>query len=686
MAGFLSSKELFINIKNPPQWDARKPYYEQSLDVIQFWEEEIKKMREGVTIGGYWIHPWLYTHLNFFKTPIPMIDNRGRDVEVIMSPPLDDNFFFFVEMYHEAELANKGLGLFGTRGFAKSTGLASLSFWTANTRENGVMSVIGGSADDLKAISGLLDVTFTNTEKALHLPRIVSDWDSEIIFGVKEKDNQRVPYSRINITNANKGTKSSSEKGAGLSPVGFILDECGKFDFKDILNSALPSFKTQYGAKLVHIISGTSGNVKLSKDAKDVLLNPDNFDLLLMNWDKLERNVPEEWITWEKSKKTPYSMFVPAQMSYRGGFEKVESNLAKHLGIDSPELGRIKMKVTDWEKTTKLLRDKLESLKKIEDKEKQRMYFPMEIDDVFLTSESNPFPVSRINERIRQLEDAGDIGKDVEIYKTGSEFKIEFVSKKRADISHGGGNIDAPTILHGELPKMTPPKHLYVSGLDDYKLDVSETSSLGSLYVLKRRNMEPNSPCETIACSYTSRPYRHTDFHITCERINDAFNAECCMESIDVSFKQFLELKGKAEQMLAPSFSFSATTSKNPGKLNSKYGVYPNAQNKSYMFNLLVGYTKDEHVMDIDDEGNEIIKTGVDFIDDVDLLKEMRDWKPEGNFDRITAFMHALAYARELDKLGVQPREDKKLRDEYSMQNKKTVKRSPFALRKTKVF
>jgi hypothetical protein len=612
MSQFLSSKELFINIKNPPQWDSKKPYYEQSLDVLQFWEEEFRKMKEGVTIGGYFIHPWLYTHINFFKTPIPVLDNRGRMVEEIINPPLDDNFLFFCEMYQEAEATDNGIGVFGTRGFTKSTLLSSICFWTSNTRENGVMSVIGGNDGDLSAISSLIDVAFNNTESALYLPRLISNWDSEIIFGVKEKGNFQMPYSKISVTNAAKGTSKESEKGAGLSPVGFIADEIGKWNPKGILQSAIPSFMTPHGAKLVHIISGTSGNKELSKDAKDIILNPQEYRLLLMDWSKLERGVPEEYVTWNRSKKTSYSMFVPGQMSYRLKVEKLNRPFGQHIGVDHPSLNNINIKVTDWEGATKLIKSTLESYKKIEDKEKYRMYYPLEIDDVFLTEASNPFPTAHISNRIRQLEDEGNIGMDVDIYRDNNRWKYEFVSKKRADISHGGGSIDSPIILHQELPLDTPPRHLYVSGLDDYKLDTSETSSLGAMYVLKRRHMSVDAPCETIVASYTSRPDRHVDFHSTCERLIEAWNAECCMEAIDVSFIQYLELKHKAEQMLAPSFSFSSSTSKRPGKLNSKYGIFPNAQNKSYMFNLLVTYTKEEHVVGIDDQGNEIIKLVVD--------------------------------------------------------------------------
>ncbi len=133
------------------------------------------------------------------------------------------------------------------------------------------------------------------------------------------------------------------------------------------------------------------------------------------------------------------------------------------------------------------------------------MYFPLETADCFLTTTANPFPVAIIERHINKLRDEGRIGKDVDIYKEGSETKVEFVEKQRAKISHGGGNIDAPIVLFGDIPKTPPPRGTYVSGLDDYKLDTSQTDSLGSFYVIKRRNLSPNEPAETIACSYSAK-------------------------------------------------------------------------------------------------------------------------------------------------------------------------------------
>lgn len=669
----LSSKELFVNIKNPPLYNPRKSYFDQSKDVIQFYEEEKQKIINGVNIGGYFIHPWMYYHLNFFKTPIP----QENGDEKMMCPPLDDNFLYVVESYMEAEQTGKGLCLFGTRGFAKSTDLASLTSWLNTVKINGQTSIIGGSDGDLKAISALLEKNFNNIHPAFQLPRLTTDWESYVEFGLKEKTGHRYVHSEIHIRNVNDGSKKKSEKSAGLSPVGFIMDEIGKFDCKGVLNAALPSFRTQYGQKLVHLLSGTGGNKELSQDAKEILSNPDAYDLLLMNWDRLDRSVPEEAITWERSKKTKFSMFVPGQMSYRLPVQKIDKPLSNIVGVDNKYLDKINVKVTDWQKATDWITHNNKALKNEEDRQKNQMYYPLETADCFLTSSNNPFPVSVIDRHVRKLEDQGRLGKDIGLYRDSKSgnYKYELVKKKRASVSHGGGVADSPIILLSNFPENGPPaRGVFVSGLDSYKLDVADTDSLGSFYVIKRRNLEPNQPCEVIAASYTARPDRQKDFNITCEKMSDTWNAECLMESIDMSFKQYLEQKGREYDILAPAISFSGLTSKNKPRLNSKFGLYPNTGNNQYRFNVLVDYCKEEHTIGIDDDGNPIIKLGVEFIDDIDLLKEMINWYKGGNFDRITAFSHALVYARELDKLNIMPDKVQK-RDLSNLSNKDRQKR-----------
>lgn len=656
MSSVIKSPEFFINMKNTPIYNPRKSYFDQSSDVIQFFEEEMKKITYGVNIGGYFVHPWMYYHINFFKTPIP----QETGEELMTNPPLDDNFLYVVESYMEAEEKGKGLCLFGSRGFAKSTHLTSITSWLNTTKVNGQTSIVGGSDGDLKAISALLEKNFNNIHPAFQIPRLTTDWESYVEFGLKEKTGHRFVHSEIHIRNVNDGSKKKSEKSAGLSPVGFIMDEIGKFDCKGVLNAALPSFRTQYGQKLVHLLAGTGGNKELSQDAKDILSNPDAYDLLLMNWDRLDRSVPEEAITWERSKKSKFSMFVPGQMSYRLPVRKVEKALSEVCGIKDKNLDKILVKCTDWAKAKEWIEHNNKSLKNEDDRQKNQMYYPLETADCFLTSSNNPFPVSVIDRHIRKLEDEGRVGKDIGLFrdsKTGN-YAYELINKRRSEVSHSGGVSDAPIILLSSFPESPPPRGTFVSGLDSYKLDVADTDSLGSFYVIKRRNLSPNEPCEIIAASYTARPDRQRDFNIVCEQMSDTWNAECLMESIDMSFKQYLEQKGREYDILAPAITFSGLTSKKAPRLNSKFGLFPNAGNNQYRFNVLVDYCKEEHTIGIDDEGNTIIKLGVEFIEDIDLLKEMMNWYKGGNFDRITAFSHALVYARELDKMNVVPQKN----------------------------
>lgn len=649
----LTSKELFINIKDVPVYNPKKHYFEQTKDVLDFYTEEREKIMYGTNIGGFFVHPWLYWHINYFKTPLPVIVD-GRPQEVIKTPPLDDNILYITDTYKQAE-GSKGMCMFGTRGFSKSTMIASLTSWLASTKENGTSLIMGGDDGDLNAISFLMQIGLDKIHPAFYLPRLVTDWKSVVEFGIKEKDNTKYIHSRFEIRNADDKKQKSTEKGAGLSPVGFVADEIGKWNPIKILQSALPSFMTEHGTKLVWVLSGTGGNTELSKDAKYIMQNPAEFGLLMLNRDRLDRSVPEEALTWRDDKEATFCTFVPGQMSYRLAVPKVEKRLSDHLGIKSKELDKIKIRTTNWIAATKLLEEEEKALKKEDSINKHKMYFPTKTAHCFLTDSVNPFPKAIIAKRIEELESLGRIGKNVTLYKDDGKYKYEFSNKKRAAVSHGGGVADAPTIIFQEIPEVVPPKFTFVGGHDGYKLDQSDTDSLGSTYIIKRRNLSPNTPCETIAASLTARPDKMKDFLQDSETMIRAWNAMTNMESIDAGLLYHLETKGVQYEYLCPAFSFAQKNSAHRTKLNTKFGLYPNTGNNIHRFNELVAWAWEEHTIGIDEDNNPVIKYSVEFIDDVDLLREMLDYKPGNNVDRITAFSHALIYAIELDKDKVDP-------------------------------
>jgi len=662
MASYSRSTELLINMKDIPKWEKGIPYYNQKREVEQFWSEELEKIKNGVNIGGYHIHPQLYFYINYFHAAIPTKDARGDSKDVVMHPPLDDNILYIIDSYKRARSENKGLLLFGTRGFGKTTYISMLTHQTVLTNPVGLFQIVGGNKVDLGHISRALQVSFTNITDAFFLPTLSKDWTESIEFGFKDKSTAGKSYkhSEILITNLEEGKESKSEKGAGTSPIGYIGDEIGKYSFREPFETALPSFRTDEGYKLVPILSGTSGNLDKVEDARKVMEDPSAYGLLSIDFDRLERDVPLDRRTWRNDYNMKFGTFVPGQMSYRLEVKKLKTNLADYLKIKDKELAKIEMRVTDWEKAEKRI-DELKKSGIRDTRDKNRMYYPITLKDCFLKTGTNPFPTEAIERTIKALEDDGDIGKNIQILRDGPKFVQAFSDKRRAKVSHDGGVMDAPILLFDDLPQTPPEKYMFVSGLDDYKLNVSGTDSLGSFYVIKRRNMSVNSPCETIAASLTTRPNRHLDFHRQIETMIECWAAECLMESADVSFEDYLEGRHKAHLWLAPAITFAKSKeSRNNKNLTKKYGLYPSAGNNEHRLKVLVDWCWEEHVVGVDDDNNEIIKYGVEFIDDIDLLKELRDWEPGKNSDRKEAFSHALLHAVMLDVDNVRPKSFRK--------------------------
>ena len=107
-------------MKNKPEWIKGKSFEEQKRVVQDFYIEEAKKLRKGVTIGGVKIHPWLYWHLNYwtFLKDLPP-DEDGNIESVHSAPDLRDNEWLLQEALFKASAENKGIVGVGARRITK---------------------------------------------------------------------------------------------------------------------------------------------------------------------------------------------------------------------------------------------------------------------------------------------------------------------------------------------------------------------------------------------------------------------------------------------------------------------------------------------------------------------------------------------------------------------------------------
>lgn len=894
--GLSTSPEFYVNMKNPPVWNDLFGWEDQDDDVKQFFTEEAYKVKNGVTINGTFIPPWLYWHVNFF----PVFQDLPNGERVPAISRLRDNEWFFAEMYQRARQEKKGLGMFGTRRFGKALldseliytpygpkkiGFADIGdiiygddgkittvvgvypqgfvdmykvtfedgrsivccgqhqwkvkyhgdykvmstmgiihsdfqkmtidigeavdfperrwlmspqllgsltasflcgstdrifelsnkemddiiysskkqkelfissfmkiacgvntgddrfkvvykseyiisfvrriFWSMgyycvmdgddmyiskthnrlrisdidyygkykatcievdnkshqflttnfvvshNTtimssllQMNATMtiglshSVVGFSDSDLSNIGEYCEYGLDHVHPFFRINRTKTDWSSGVTLGKRMSNGVRDVHAIISIANINMGRKTSTQKTAGLTPATAIFDEVGKGPIKKPYTAAMPSYDTPYGWRLSPILAGTGGEVELSKDAQEMFSDPDTYNLLVMDWDILNRRAMKGK-TWKERK---WAMFVPGQMANSG--VKRTIGLGDYLGKpDDKKLNKIKIDVTDFEASTNKLN---EERKKLSTKDRvaytsHTMFYPFTIDDCFLSSSQNLFPVEYAIKHKNDLLESGQYsGMLCDVFlESGNKLGTTKSNKQLAGFPFSGGVIDAPVQIF-EMPQSNRfDDFIYVAGQDPYKQVKSDTPSLGSFYIFKRRVGIRDPYAYRIVASYVSRPSSIDQFCRTCEVLQKGYGAICLMENADQMYEQYLNRKSG---MPASFFLFAGEAIANKyvkagSRQNSKLGLYPTPGNQNLLFSCVVDYCWQDFVIGYDDQtGLDITVKGIELIDDIALLDEIIQYKPGLNVDRIIAFGHALVLARYFDDNNYMPK------------------------------
>ena len=809
----MNSTEMFRNIKNPPPYDLNKHYYEQNKDTLDFYEEELYKIKNGVTIAGVFIHPLLYWHINFFKTDMPM--NMFKNAPFydpaesiyIGNPLLRDNELFFVDSYQRAQEQNLSLFIFGTRRFGKalwvgekvykaeggiknigdvkvgdkiiggdgkptkvlgvypqgkkglfrftlkdgrsvlccrehlwtvgkrpidnlsvlfvetlSTGdilrefdkyvyelpitpdgfgdgrknnviesivyekideavcirvdnkdslflttygivthntviESSLLTWRSMVVRNGEGYVVGGSDRDLKKLTKTMAIAFTNVHPAFRLTNNKQDWDTHIQLGLKLKNGKAIPYNDLFISNVNSGAKQDAVKTAGGSPSVFAVDEIGKFSCKLMYQQALPSFDTPEGRRCPVVLTGTGGEEELSRDAQDMLLNPEAYAILPMDWEVLENYVPESrLITWKRRK---FGIFIPGQMSFKTGLRKKVVSFEEFMKTNSESLRKIDLHITDWENAKAVMEE--DRAKKKNDPSalaQEKMGYPFDPMECFVNRIENPFCAKEGQEHLENLRESGQVGKKVEItrYEGTKRLQLYFSDKELAVFPFKGGNADAPVVIFEDPPENPKFDFTYCAGLDAYKHDKASTDSVGVLYIYKRAVGIKDPFANKIVAVYAARPDRIETFNQTCEMLLEGYGAQCLMENADIAFQIYLRSRGKDTILLANGQELVRGKINPKAIQNNEIGLNTSAVNQRYIFGLVQNYTNEWITIGHNEEGEELTKRGIVRIPDPGLLQELTEYYPGMNADRLVAFGHALALADYWDSMGWYPK------------------------------
>jgi hypothetical protein len=623
-------KDWFINQKRLPD--------KESEEYHDFFEFHKELCLNGAMMGGVYINPFLYWHLNIWHTEVDVIDSSGRIAQKYANPLLRDNEWLVTNEIDRAQQEKKGLVILGIRRFAKSVIEASYTAWGATFDENSQNIIAGLNAPDIKLITDKIDKGLNFIPEYWRWQRIEDNWKNQVTLGIKTKSGERIPFSSILIRNLDEG--NNEEAIAGTKPRKLIIDEIGKGNFLRGLQAAIPGFTTPYGWGCSPILTGTGGDMKKFMDAKSLMFDVDNFNFLTYNNAKDDQRI--------------HGLFIPAKYRMEA---KEESSLGEYLNEPiTSDLHQIKMLVSNEQKAIDITNTNLERLKKAGDRVaylKEKMYYPMEVDDIFLNEDTNIFDIESAKRQKFRLQQVERTGTPVILYMDeNSNIAHEFTDKlpitnfplKNSD------NKDAPIVIY-EFPVENPAYGLYVAGVDPYRQGQSAySSSLGAVYIYKRmHDINGEKYQDMFVASYCARPDSKDHWNEQARFLIKYYNARTLCENDDISFIEYMKSKGDAHYLeRQPDWLkeiVPATT------VRRDYGIHRSSQKIiDYLHTCLKHYMEEAIYIEKDENGVVIRETlGVNKIFDPVLLEEIIQYNDQGNFDRIIAAELAIAQAVKMD-------------------------------------
>ena len=632
--------DWFINLEKegriPPE---DTPEYSALVD------REVERCVLGVYIDGIYIHGWMYWHLNHWWIRIDTEDENGVEVRIEAHPENRDNEWKRMKHLIACEQKpRKGYIEVGGRQGGKSELEASYLGWNAILFQHTQNVIIGGNDGDLALLKDKIDFGLRKLWKGISIPRLDKTWKtSQLRLGYKTPEGENEVWSYIMIRNAKDG--HNTEAGAGTTARSLIMDEIGKYLFGATYQAVEPAFKGKYGWRGIPMMVGTGGAFDNGADAENFFFNPEAHNFLA---------IPRED---GGSGKT--GLFLSGL--YRQDCKDVKTlgqYLMEEEGLEidpKSDLFRMTMWVSDKEKALKVINAERESLKNNPDRTlylKKVMYYPLTVEECFLSSQENMFDVQAAKRQKEKLVLAKKTGTAVELFLEDGRVKHKFSDK--LPISNfplkPSESKDAPVVIY-EFPIEDPPYGLYVAGVDPYRQGKSEYSdSLGSVYIYKRmHSLMGEKYQDMFVASYTARPDRKSTWEEQARYLIKYYNARTLVENDEISFIDYMVSKNDSHYLeKQPQWLREVVPNTT---VNRDFGIHRSAEKiRTHLHNLMKEYLEEQIIVERDEEGkilNEVL--GVNRVLDPVLLEEIIQFHDDLNTDRLIAAELAIAQAVKMD-------------------------------------
>lgn len=412
-------------------------------------------------------------------------------------------------------------------------------------------------------------------------------------------------------------SKDDESKLRGKRAAKILIEEFGTFPrLVDLYNVLLPSVQDGdiiFGQ--IYMLGTAGDNESDFAGAQEIMYNPRGYNMYAL---------PNVFDKYNQGK--PYFVFFfPGYVNRKGCYnEDGVSDIIKALIEILMNRYRVKYNSTDPNTIIKTIAE-----------------VPITPAEAIVKTGVNMFPVADLTERIGQLDSnpteyndvyVGDLvfGKDGQVeYKPTSAQPIR-------DFPHKDNKIEGAIEIFQmpEIDKNTnkPYSDRYILGADPYDDDESNTMSLGSIFVLDLWT-------DRIVAEYTGRPSFADDYYEICRKLclfyNGRLNYEYNKKGLFSHFStrnslylltDVLDFLKEKQMMKDGIGNKSKGTNASPA-----INAYARSRLRSWLLSPV------PVIQTIDGESKEVMVPRLFTVRNRALLKELINYNPEGNFDRISA-------------------------------------------------
>lgn len=680
----LNKPQLFINMDKASipieRFDRDGSYSKsQSPDYMRFWVEEERKVREGITIDGFYISGWLYWHLCHWWINKDMLMPNGDIVPTSGNPDLRDNELIIDNGLITAQnpADRRHLLILGARQISKTTFEASFLGRSGLIYKGSQNLILSTNSGDMNNITASLDFGLLNCSKYFYINRITKDWDKErVVLGVEDKARNRIGlWSTYVLRNSAGGTKT--EVGAGVTIKSGVYDEIGKEKWLESFKAAEKAMVSRYGIRATFVAVGTGGSFEKGEDAQKAFFGPDAHRFV--KYTQPDGRDTGLFISGLYRQDCKVQTTLGNYLQTEDAKELLKDRIPKSIPADS-ELFKTVIHVADKELALKRILDDRDKAKQDPNPRlyiKTVAYDPLTVDEIFLTDSNNQF--AEFFEDLKKhkynlLENYEPCAVKLRREASGDVAWTDVNDRPilQFPLEHNAST-DAPVMLY-EKPIKGLPYATYVCGIDPYNQDRSSegSPSLGVCYIFKRKYDLAGEFQDSIVASYAGRPRTLTEFYEICEMMIDMYGAIALPENEGSIIQHFISKK--KEYVLFDTPALTKYINPNSATFYRQKGLAATTPNQRHYMKLM--YTYFGEVIKEVVGGQEYSRYGLVRIPDPMLIAEAQGYRGkssnairgvhDGNFDRICAFGHCLTLASYLDRdfpvLGKLPQTDKEER------------------------